>query len=219
MAAEASLKLRHFSGAFIVEADQFLSCRKSSWEWENLKSLVLTSQLLAPESARTDIEQMLKDAAAAANKMPRLDTFEIWNGTEALATLFQYQSNRGQTNATLTWRSTWELSMPTWTSVVQAWQAVTHRHGARGLTVRTEKLDIHDKLDSHGDAIHYLRLSAPVLRPVSLQQIRVEHNIHQTWEEQRQHWRREYVRRMTSLSDPDTRGHQQLLAYLQARFV
>jgi hypothetical protein len=216
MAAETSLKLKHFSGAFLVEADQFFSPRKSSWEWDNLESLVLTSQLIAPESDLTDIEQMLKGAAAAAMRMPRLHTMEIWNGREALASLFKYQSSGNQTNATLTWRSTWELSIPS--SVVQAWKAVAQKHGARGFAVNTELLDIREKLDSHGDAIHYLRLSTPVIRPVSLQQIRTGHNIHKTWEERRKDWRGEFMREMESLADPDDRGHQEILAYLRTKF-
>ncbi|KAI3401433.1 hypothetical protein diail_10867 [Diaporthe ilicicola] len=195
MAAETSLKLKHFSGAFLVEADQFFSSRESSWEWNNLQSLVLTSQLIAPESELSDIEQMLKDAAAAAMRMPRLDTLEIWNGREALASLFKYQSSGSQTNATLTWRSTWELSIPS--SVIQAWRAVAQKHGARGFTVSTELLDIREKLESHGDAVRYLRLSTPVLRPVSLQQICTDHNIHKTWEERREDWRATFLHFIT----------------------
>ncbi|KAG8164443.1 hypothetical protein KVR01_006361 [Diaporthe batatas] len=214
MAAEASLKLKHFSGALLVEADQFFSCRKSSWEWSNLQSLVLTSELLAPESEPSDIEQMLKDAAAAAMRMPQLDTMEIWNGREALATLFKYQSSGGQTNATLTWRSTWELRLPT--SVIQAWKYVAQKQGARGFTFITELLDICEKLESRGDAIHHLRLCTPVLRPVSLQQIRTDHGIHKTWEERQEDWKHAHLRKLIGMADPNNRVHQEVLAGLRA---
>lgn len=216
MAAETSLKLEHFSGAFLIEAEQFFSSRKPSWEWNSLQSLVLTSELIAPESDLSEIEQMLKNAAAAAMRMPQLDTMEIWNGRKALASLFKYESSRSQTNATITWRSTWELCIPG--PVIQAWKAVAQQHRACKLTVRTELLDIRGKLESHGDAIHYLQLSTPVLRPVSLQQIRTEHNIHSTWKERREDWRGTFLRKMTSLADPDDREHQQILAYLRAKF-
>lgn len=214
MAAEISLKLEHFSGAFMIEADHFFSSHKSCWKWNNLQSLVLTSQLLVPESDLTDINQMLKDAAAAARRMPRLNTMEIWNGREASASLFKYQSNRGQTNAAVTWRSTWELSVPS--LVIQAWKAVAQTHGARGLTFSREFLNIRESLESHGDAIHYLRFSTAVIRPVSLRQIRTEHNIHNTWDERREDWRGTFLSEMESLADPDNQDHKLVLACLRA---
>lgn len=216
MAAETSLKLEHFSGAFLIEAGLFLSSRKPSWKWDNLQSITLTSQLLVPESPRTDIQQMLKDAAAAAMRMPRLNTMEIWNGGEASASLFKYHSGRGQTKATITWRSTWELFIPR--PVIQAWKSVAQKHGARWLAISRELLDIRDNLESHGDAIHYLQLSTPVTRPVSLQQIRAEHNIQNTWKERRGDWRRTFLSEMERKADPDNRDHQEVLVYLRARF-
>lgn len=216
MASETSLKLEHFSGAFLIEACPFFSSRKPFWKWNNLQSIILSSQLLAPESDLTDVKDLLEDAAAAAMRMPRLNTMEIWNGRKELASLFQYQSCRGQTNATLTWRSTWELSIPN--PVIRAWEAVAKKHGACGLNVSREFLDIRENLESHGDAIHYLRLSTPVIRPVSLQQICMEHDIQNTWRERREDWRGTFLREMASLADPDDRGHQEALAYLRASF-
>lgn len=216
MAAETSLKLKDFSGAFLVEAGDFFSSCKSSWKWDNLQSLVLTSQLLVPESDSTELDRMLKDAAAAAMKMPQLDTMEIWNGKGALASLFKYQSNRGQTNATVTWRSTWELSLPR--PVTQAWSAVAKTHGARGLAVNSEMLDIREHIECHGDAIRHLQLSKPVIRPVSLQQICAEHKIHNHWKERRNDWRRAVMDEMERLQDPNNRDHQEVMAHLRRRF-
>lgn len=217
MAAETSLKLKDFSGAFLVEAGDFFSSCKSSWKWDNLQSLVLTSQLLVPESDSTELDQMFKDAAAAAMKMPRLDTMEIWNGKGALASLFRYQSERGQTNATVTWRSTWELSLPS--PVTQAWSAVAKRHGARGLAVNSEILDIREHVECHGDAIRHLQLSKSVIRPVSLQQICAEHNIQNHWKERRNDWRRAFMDEMERLQDPNNRDHQEVMTYLRRRYA
>lgn len=216
MAAEASLKLKDFSGAFLVEAADFFSSRQSSWKWKNLQSLILTSQLLVPESGSAEIDQMLKDAAAAAMKMPLLVTMEIWNGKGALASLFRYQSNRGHTNATITWRSTWELSLPK--PVTEAWSDVAKKHGARGLAVNSELLDIREHVECHGDAIGHLRLSKPVIRPVSLQQICAEHKIQNHWKERQENRDRAFMEEMERLQDPNNRDHQEVMTYLRRRF-
>lgn len=69
--ALASLKLEHVAASFIVDASHFFEI-ESSWEWPNLKSIVLTSRLLAPDEDPSKIGTMLSSAAAAAMKMPRL---------------------------------------------------------------------------------------------------------------------------------------------------
>jgi hypothetical protein len=58
-------------------------------------------------------------------------------------------------------------------SVIQAWEAVLHQYDGWRLTVVQERLD-EAIINSHADAIHYLRLSSQAIRPISLQQIRTE---------------------------------------------
>jgi hypothetical protein len=55
---------------------------------------VLTSKVLTPDENSIDIGAMLQAAAAAAIKMPQLETMEIWNGRKGLAALFKYQAFR-----------------------------------------------------------------------------------------------------------------------------
>lgn len=174
MAAKSCLKLEQFCGSFIVDAHEFFSARKPSWVWTHLKSLILTSRLLTPRTSHIDIQNMLEQAAAAAMAMPRLKTMEIWNGQAGLATLFKYQSNRGQTNAVITWRSTWKFALQ---PVAQAWRTVAYKHGARGLVIYDELLDVCGGIKFYGDAIYDLHLSQPVIRPVSLQQISMDRMI------------------------------------------
>ncbi|KAI3330381.1 hypothetical protein F4824DRAFT_492287 [Ustulina deusta] len=154
MIALASLKLEHLAASFIVDASHFFEM-EPSWEWPNLTSLVITSKLLTPDENSIEIGAMLQAAAAAAIKMPRLVTMEIWNGRKGLAALFKYQALRDIQQAIITWR------------------AVVHQYDGWRLNLVQERLD-EAAIKSHGDAIHYLMLSSQVIRPISLQQIRIE---------------------------------------------
>ncbi|KAL2832168.1 hypothetical protein BDW59DRAFT_157626 [Aspergillus cavernicola] len=173
--AKASLELEHLSASFIVDASYFFHTREPSWKWPSLTSLALTSRLLAPDESPTEIDNMLQTAAAAAMKMPNLETMEIWNGREGLAMLFRYQLTRGGRPAVITWRGTWEFTLRP--PVAQAWEAVALKHHGHGSVIVRELLDAGAVVKSHGDAIHHLKLLNPVIRPVSLQQIQMEHRI------------------------------------------
>ncbi|KAI5466122.1 hypothetical protein BGZ63DRAFT_411512 [Mariannaea sp. PMI_226] len=158
MVALTSLPLEHLAAFFIVDASHFFAI-ESSWEWPNLTSLVLTSRFLTPdENSTTEIDTLLQAAAAAALKMPRLETMEIWNGRKRLAALFQYRASRSLHQAKILWRGTWKWCMVP--SVFEAWEAV-------------ELVD-EAAIQSHGDALHHLMLSGQVIRPISLQQIQRE---------------------------------------------
>lgn len=173
--ARASLNLEHLSASFIVDASYFFDAREHSWRWPNLTSLALTSRLLAPDESPVEVDNMLRSAAAAAMKMPKLETMEIWNGREGLAMLFRYQLARGGRPAVITCRGTWEFALRT--PVVQAWEGVALKNHGQGCVIVKDLLDDGVVIESHGDAIHHLKLSSLVIRPVSLQQIRMEHRI------------------------------------------
>jgi hypothetical protein len=173
--ANLSLGLEHLSASFIVDAGDFFYAREPSWKWPNLTSLALTSRLLAPNKSPAEIGYMLQATAAAAMEMPNLETMEIWNGQEGLAMLFRFQSARGGRPSTITLRGTWELELRP--AVTEAWEAVTLRHGGQGLVIAKELLGPGIVVKSHGAAIHYLRLSSMVIRPIALRQIRIEHRI------------------------------------------
>ncbi|KXH35153.1 hypothetical protein CSIM01_04678 [Colletotrichum simmondsii] len=170
MIALTSLSLEHIAASYIADASHFFEIRLD-WAWPNLKSLALTAKVLTPHEDSTGIEALLLAAAAAAKKMPQLETMEIWNGRKGLAGLLRYQAFRPKREAVLLWRGTWNLAMAS--SVIHAWEAVTHQYDILRLRVAEEKLDEVD-IKSHGDAIQHLRLSCLVIRPVSLQQIQIE---------------------------------------------
>ncbi|POS78363.1 hypothetical protein DHEL01_v203244 [Diaporthe helianthi] len=177
--AMGSRELEHFSASFMIDASLFFASCRPSWTWPYLTSLALTSQWLDPEASQANIVELLTSAAAVARRMPELQTMGLWNGQRRLATLFQYQSRP----ATITWRSTWDFALLP--SVIPAWEAVANYHGAAELDVKKELFRNPTVFKSHGDAIHYLKLAHPVVRPVSLQQIRMENKVHRRWRKMR----------------------------------
>lgn len=128
--------------------------------------------MLAPDGDLIEIDEMLRTAAAAVMKMPKLETMEIWNGKQGLAMVFRYQSARGRP-AVITCRGTWEFDLRP--ATLQAWEAVAMKRYGLGTVVSKELLDIGHIIKSHGDAIHHLKLLVSVVRPVSLWQIQREH--------------------------------------------
>jgi len=173
MVALASLRLEHLAASFLVDARHFFAI-EPFWKWPNLTSLVLTSKVLRLGEDPVQIGAMLRAAAAAAMRMPRLETMEIWNGRKGLAAVFRYQTLRNARQATVTWRATWELAMEP--LLIRAWKAVLHHRydDSWSLGVVQERLDA-AAIKSHGDAIPCLRLLLDqVIRPVSLQQIQME---------------------------------------------
>lgn len=116
---------------------------------------------------------MLQAAALVALKMPQLKTMEIWNGRKGLASLFKFQAPERLQPAAITWRSTWTLTLSELLPVIRRWEAVALQLGGNGIKLEEQKLD-EAVIRSHGDAIYHLMLS-PVIRPVSLHQIQMEH--------------------------------------------
>ncbi|KAF5562995.1 PRANC domain-containing protein [Fusarium phyllophilum] len=165
--ARASLRLKTLSASFMVDAGYFFAARQRSWTWDMLTSLALTSSTLTNDANPMDINIMLQSAAAAALKMPSLDTIEIWNGRRGLAMVFRYERARDLQSAIITIRGTWEFELAP--AVRRAWDAVAHEE----VVMQRSLIDL-DKIRSHGDAIRELGLSAEVIRPVSLQQILIE---------------------------------------------
>ncbi|CAH0030102.1 unnamed protein product [Clonostachys rhizophaga] len=173
MLSRISINFEHLSASFMVDASEFFDVEEyqSPQRWPNLKSLVLTSQLLAPDKSHTSIMDMLREAALRSACMPQLETMEIWNGREGLAALFRYD---GRTRpSTLEWRSTWDVKLGL--SVIRAWEAASMKRSGHGVELVYRMLDSENIL-SHADAILALDFPELVIRPVSLHQIQREHS-------------------------------------------
>ncbi|KAK1253852.1 hypothetical protein MKX07_001929 [Trichoderma sp. CBMAI-0711] len=104
--ARASLMLEHLSASFMVDASEFFAALDPSWRWCNLTWLALTSRLLTPDQDADTMDDMLEAAAAAAMTMRKLETMEIWNGSEGLAMVFRYKRAPARAMAEITIRGT-----------------------------------------------------------------------------------------------------------------
>lgn len=175
--ARSSLELATLSASFMVDASYFFEATNPSWRWESLTNLALTSRVLAHDldiATTANITEMLRDAATAALRMPKLRMMEIWNGREGLAMVFRYQKGRDRQAATITVRGTFELALVP--EVKKAWNAVAIQNDQDGVVYRCSSIDP-STIRSHGDAICQLGLSTEIIRPVSLQQILHEHEL------------------------------------------
>ncbi|QPC72312.1 hypothetical protein HYE68_003064 [Fusarium pseudograminearum] len=181
--ARSSLHLTTLSASFMVDASHFFAGCQDSWVWDNLTSLTLTSRALTESTCPSDINNMLHAAAAAAFRMPKLETMELWNGRRGVAMLFRYQRAQNWQPAIITLQGTSVLGTSVLAlddpTVVQAWDNVAYQHSHSKVEVVVQALIDSDKIRSHADAICHLGLST-VLRPVSLQQILREHRLRRT---------------------------------------
>ena len=166
--ATRSLDLEQLSVSYMANAEDFFRACVRTWTWPHLQSLALTSEHLRITGNCKDIDALLCSAGAAALRMPKLHTLVLWNGRKRNACAFIYRVD--QNHASITWRGTWELELHP--PVVEAWQRVASRY--HSFELRTKKQHIQGTIDSHGDAIHYLKLPCQVVSPASLWQIRKE---------------------------------------------
>ncbi|KAF4970960.1 hypothetical protein FSARC_2063 [Fusarium sarcochroum] len=164
--AKKSLQLEHLSVAFLIDAWHFFdTCLpQPQWQWDQLRSLTLTSRKLTPKTNTEHVNRLLQTAAQAALRMPKLEDLTIWNGAKGEACAFMYRRD-----ASVTWRATWDLYLDTFTC--NAWKKVADQYAR--FEFRVDKELLGQEIKSHGDAIHYLGLHS-VLDGVSLRQIRRE---------------------------------------------
>jgi len=180
--ASRSLDLEHLSVAYMINAEDFFQACNSTWIWERLESLSLTSQLLKYHERPGDqmrINALLHAAGMTALRMPKLHTMVLWNGIKGSAFAFIYRVDRGA--AFLTCRGTWKLEEELSSDVLDLWERVALESHSCILRVAKQDETISSSVvRSHGDAIHLLDLPCQVVAPVSLWQIKKEHETYRT---------------------------------------
>lgn len=140
------------------------------WTWTSLQTLALTSQDLIPREDRRDINEMLRRGAEVVKKMPRLQIMELWNSRQGNAAVFRYKSSRAGVAPRIEWRSNWRFTLDR--SVVAAWQSVST--DLYDLVVQYEFINS-ALVRNHGEAVAALELQLEVACPVSIEEIRREH--------------------------------------------
>ncbi|KAL6829150.1 hypothetical protein J3E69DRAFT_379747 [Trichoderma sp. SZMC 28015] len=168
--ADRSLQLEQLAASFMTDARHFFHHCQKSWVWPRLQSLALTTSLLCSTSSREGAAALLRAAAKSALNMPKLHTMALWYGARREACAFIYKIRAG--TASITSRSTWHMDLNHYPGVIRAWNNVGFKALHRDIHVSQDV--IQEVIESHGDAIHYLRLPCTVIDPVSLWQIRKE---------------------------------------------
>ncbi|OSS45518.1 hypothetical protein B5807_10382 [Epicoccum nigrum] len=166
----ASLDLQHLSAAFMADARHFWDAVQSDWMWTSLLTLALTSQDLIPREGSKDISAMLCRGAEVVEKMPQLQIMEIWNSSQGNAAVFRYKSSRPGVAPQIEWRSNWRFTLER--SVVAAWQSVST--DLRDTEAQYEFISS-TLVQKHGEAVAALGLQLEVACPVSVEEIRKEH--------------------------------------------
>lgn len=128
-------------------------------------------------------QYLFKSIQRSNNNLKRLVVFENFNQQYPVTMQrFQYGEDLVKcdnfcnlapavSQAVIVWRGTWKLTIEP--SIIQSWEVAMHQYDGRRLDVVQEWVD-EAAIKSHGDAVHHLMLSSQVIRPISLQQIRVE---------------------------------------------
>ncbi|KAF4974954.1 hypothetical protein FZEAL_8217 [Fusarium zealandicum] len=162
--------LEHISVSFLIDAKHFFEpfwgadsdrTTKDLPDWVHLKTLSLTSSILASDSPE-DINELLCAAARAVRKMPSLQTLELWNGQAGQACVFRYRVV--DTVTEIVWRGTNVTTMNT--AAKNAWTETSLIHGRSDLRSEESTLDP-DKITSAGSALSQLVLGDKILHPVS----------------------------------------------------
>ncbi|KAH9238798.1 hypothetical protein K456DRAFT_1936082 [Colletotrichum gloeosporioides 23] len=190
--ARASQQLKTLSVAFMVEAEDFFTeCMgKEGFQWPHLKSLALTSRLLAHNDHNLILD-MLKNAAKVAERMPYLNTMTVWFGAKHKAYCLAYHHRDGRSR--IAWQGTEPLLHDP--ELIEFWATVAGKHRTSFLGFEQPGLSDIDwklrnkyfaglagglisaqELKSHGDAVFLLGdyLPEDVVDRVSLWQMQQE---------------------------------------------
>ncbi|UKZ46189.1 hypothetical protein TrVGV298_000388 [Trichoderma virens] len=169
--ASKSLSLQHFAISFMVNAEDVFRACHSTWCWQHLQSLALTSELLQANGEKRDwIEVLLCRAGDLAQQMPKIHTFVLWNGGKGNACAFVYRIVQGR--GSVTWRGTWLLKLSP--RVIESWQLANSKLRVSRPELQLKQEQIQATIRSPGDAIYHLKLPCQVIEPASLWQIRRE---------------------------------------------
>ncbi|OAQ73162.2 hypothetical protein VFPPC_00951 [Pochonia chlamydosporia 170] len=166
--ASRSCDLEHMSIAYMIDAKAFFSSCLPSYTWPNLRTLALTAAILTQEDAKDQIYELLRDASVVALRMPQLAHMVLWHGVKGAASAVIYHKKKQWKQASLTWRSTWDLHLND--TIVSSWQEVTPDY----CQLQIKKELVQGTIKSCGDAIHKLGLSHGIIHPASLREMRHE---------------------------------------------
>ncbi|KAI1762197.1 hypothetical protein GGR53DRAFT_428997 [Hypoxylon sp. FL1150] len=166
---QGSQNLEQLSTSYFIDAENFFQCGSSSWKWNKLKNLVLTSNLLDPNEAPKRVNDLLEAAGATARNMPNLGTMEIWHGKGSThGCIFRFSTD--DNSSTITWHSTWEIKLED--RVIDSWKKTVDqntRHENLGVVFEALQLN----LVYPASVLSHLKLKDLVVCPISFRQIQL----------------------------------------------
>lgn len=155
--------------SFIIDAEDFfsdfrtpqISRPQSKLGWLNLKSLVLTSSVIAPGFMER-VTHLLLAAARAAQHMPKLEIMELYYASSNNGGIFTYIHD--EQGSLMCWESTWKWEFPP--DVVADWKRASAVHGAKVFDYRETRLT-KDDLSWPGSIVSLLRARMTVVHPLT----------------------------------------------------
>lgn len=139
--------------------------------WPNLKTLALTFNMRRP--GRLKISYLLRAAAGAAIRMPKLQTMELWGFRLGLAYIFLYRRAGANGHPSIVVRTTCTdyLGIKPW--ALEAWEEVADKHTGDKLQSEVQILQA-DHFKTRDSIVEHLELRHLVLHQVSLCQLKWE---------------------------------------------
>jgi hypothetical protein len=119
----------------------------------------------------------LRAVGGAAERMPKLETLELWNGDKQYGAVFRYErslrsADGRQRVPVITVMTSWTAYFPLDPLVLEQWRTVALKHTGLELVVKTGSMPA--PAHSYGSVLPFLKLRRLVLHPVSLHQVQWE---------------------------------------------
>ncbi|KAI1207904.1 uncharacterized protein F4807DRAFT_170223 [Annulohypoxylon truncatum] len=166
-----SQRLKELDLSFIIDAKWFFAPfgkKKKNVSWDNLEGLTLTSDSLSSKAPPKEVDELLRSAAQAALRMPKLQMMELWFGQRGEARIFCY--TRFKDNSLVEWWDTSLLSATLRPNVRKSWQMVADKYVRGHLDFEVHNI-LPRHIKSRGSILPYLKRRDRTLTSGSLQQI------------------------------------------------
>ncbi|KAL6832020.1 hypothetical protein V8C40DRAFT_285465 [Trichoderma camerunense] len=169
--ARQSISFEQLTGCYSVDAVPFFQAVDFRWTWPSLTTLSLTCSLFAMPEKCDEIATLLERVGMAAQKMPQLQTLDIWYGMRHHAAAFRHRVT--DSLIIISWQGTWDLNLESQEDgiVATAWKALARLQGNRILYIATYRPVKVEDVTSHAAAIRLLEIDRSVIHPASLEEI------------------------------------------------
>ncbi|KAL7908067.1 hypothetical protein GGI35DRAFT_53088 [Trichoderma velutinum] len=169
--ARKGVLLEQLTACYSVDAVPFFQAVNFRGTWPNLTTLSLTCSLFSMPERRHEIAALLQIIGMVAQRMPLLQTLDIWFAIRHHAAAFKHRVT--DKLITISWQGTWDLDLEAQEHeiITTAWQAITRLRGNNSLYVGTYRPMKSEDVTSHAAAIRLLEIGQNVIHQASLEEI------------------------------------------------